>query len=57
MNGKIYRVADRGSSRFNNPNRLDVLVERLPGENIDLYRQRVSDYGVKYTQGYIIKEN
>ena len=57
MNGKIYRVADRGSSRFNNPTRLDVLVERLPGENIDLYRQRVSDYGVKYTQGYIIKES
>lgn len=57
MNGKIYRVADRGSSRFNNPNRLDVLVQRLPGEDIDSYRQRVSDYGVKYTQGYIIKES
>ena len=57
MNGKIYRVADRGSSRFNNPNRLDVLVQRLPGEDIDSYRQRVSDYGVKHTQGYIIKES
>lgn len=57
MNGKIYRVADRGSSRFNNPNRLDVLVQKLPGENIGSYKQRVSDYGVKYTQGYIIKEN
>ena len=57
MNGKIYRVADRGSSRFNNPNRLDVLVQKLSGEDIDSYRQRVSDYGVKYTQGYIIKEN
>ena len=57
MNGKIYRVADRGSSRFNNPNRLDVLVERLPGEDVNSYRQRVSDYGVKYTQGYIIKES
>ena len=57
MNGKIYRVADRGSSRFNNPNRLDVLVQRLPGEDIDSYRQRVSDYGVKHIQGYIIKES
>ena len=57
MNGKIYIVADRGSSRFNNPNRLDVLLQKLPGEDIDSYRQRVSDYGVKYTQGYIIKEN
>ena len=56
MDGNIYTVADRGSSRFNNPNRLDVLVERLPGENINSYRQRVSDYGVKYVQGYIIKE-
>ena len=57
MNGKIYRVADRGSGRFNNPNRLDVLVQRLPGEDIDSYRQRVSDYGVKHIQGYIIKES
>ena len=57
MDGEIYTVADRGSSRFNNPNRLDVLVERLPGEDINSYRQRVSDYGVKYTQGYIIKES
>ena len=56
MDGNMYTVADRGSSRFNNPNRLDVLVERLPGENINSYRQRVSDYGVKYVQGYIIKE-
>ena len=56
MDGEIYTVADRGSSRFNNPNRLDVLVERLPGENINSYKQRVSDYGVKYVQGYIIKE-
>ena len=56
IDGNMYTVADRGSSRFNNPNRLDVLVERLPGEDIDSYRQRVSDYGVKYMQGYIIKE-
>lgn len=56
MNGKLYRVADKGSSRFNNPNRLDVLVERIPGETDDNYRQRVSDYGVQYTKGYIIKE-
>lgn len=56
MDGKIYRVADTGSSRFDNPNRLDVLVERLPGESDNAYRQRVSDYGVKYMQGYIIKE-
>ena len=57
MDGIIYTVADRGSSRFNNPNRLDVLVQRLPGEDIDSYRQRVSDYGVKHIQGYIIKES
>lgn len=56
MDGNMYTVADRGSSRFNNPNRLDVLVERLPGEDINSYRQRVSDYGVRYTKGYIIKE-
>ena len=56
LGDKMYTVADRGSSRFNNPTRLDVLIEREKGESIEEYRKRVSDYGVRYIEGYIIKE-
>lgn len=56
LGNKMYTVADRGSSRFNNPTRLDVLIERKEGESIKEYRKRVSDYGVRYIEGYIIKE-
>lgn len=56
LNGIEYTVADRGSKRFNNPHRIDILIERIEGESDDDYRQRVSDYGVKYIKGYIINK-
>ena len=55
LNGQVYEVADRGSSRFDNPNRLDVLVERHPGENDDEYLDRVNEKGVDHIEGYILE--
>lgn len=57
LNDITYEVADRGSSRFNNITRLDVLVERLPGESDNQYRKRVSDKGVDNVTGYILEIN
>ena len=54
LEGIEYVVADRGSKRFDNPYRLDILIERNEGETDDEYRKRVSDYGVKHIKGYII---
>lgn len=55
LDGVEYTVADKGSSRFNKTNRLDMLINRLPNESDDEYRKRVSDFGVKYIKGYVIK--
>ena len=56
LDGEIYEVGDKGSSRFDNPNRLDMLIERNPGETDSSYKNRVSEFGVQYIEGYIIKE-
>ena len=56
LDGEIYEVGDKGSSRFDNPNRIDMLIERNPGETDVAYKKRVSDFGVQYIEGYIIKE-
>lgn len=56
LDGEIYTVNDRGSSRFDNPNRIDMLIERNPGETNEEYKNRVSEFGVQYIEGYIIKE-
>lgn len=55
--GRIVTVSDRGGSDFNNPNRLDVFVERLPGESNSAYKKRMLDLGIISMRGYIIKEN
>ena len=55
LNDTVYTVSDRGSSRFDNINRLDVLVERNPGESDEEYLKRVNNLGVEYIEGYIIK--
>jgi 3D (Asp-Asp-Asp) domain-containing protein len=55
LNGQVYTVADRGSSRFNNPNRLDILEERHPGESDKEYLDRVNKKGVDYIDGYILE--
>lgn len=55
INGTVYTVADRGSSRFDNPNRLDVLVERQPGESDSQYLERVNNKGVAHVGGYILE--
>ena len=54
FNDKVYTVADRGSSRFNNPDRLDVLIERNYGESDYEYLKRVNNKGVDYVEGLIL---
>lgn len=56
LDGVEYEIADRGSSRFNKRNRVDMLIERLPNESVDEYRKRVSDFGVQYIKGYVINK-
>ena len=56
LDGVEYEIADRGSSRFNKRNRVDMLIERLPNESVDEYRKRVSNFGVQYIKGYIINK-
>lgn len=56
LDGVEYEIADRGSSRFNKRNRVDMLIEKLPNESVDEYRKRVSDFGVQYIKGYIINK-
>ena len=55
IDGKVYTVADRGSSRFNSPNRLDVFVSRQGGESSGEYLRRVNNMGVKNTNGYVLE--
>lgn len=51
-NGKTYTVRDKGGSNFNNPNRLDVFVQRYEGESNRSYSKRISDYGMKTVTMY-----
>lgn len=46
-NGQIFTVRDRGGSKLDSPNRLDVYVPRLNNESDSEYRQRLLEYGVK----------
>lgn len=55
IDGKVYTVADRGSSRFNSPNRLDVFVGRQGGESSGEYLSRVNNMGVKNTEGFVLE--
>ena len=55
INNTVYTVSDKGSSRFEKITRLDVLVERNPGESDEEYLRRVNNLGVEYIEGYIIK--
>lgn len=63
LNTRIYlegygevTVNDRGSQKyFGVDNRLDVFIEREPGESDRQYSRRVNNYGVQRVQGYIIK--
>lgn len=49
-------VNDKGSDKyFGVDNRLDVFIEREPGESDRQYSHRVNNYGVKKVQGYIIR--
>ncbi|SFC50024.1 3D domain-containing protein [Clostridium uliginosum] len=49
-------VNDKGSNKyFGVDNRLDVFIEREPGESNKHYSQRISSYGVQKVQGYIVK--
>lgn len=62
QNTKIYLegygqvvVNDRGSDKyFSSDNRLDVFIDREPGESDMQYSQRVRNYGVQKVQGYIV---
>ena len=55
IDGKVYTVADRGSSRFNSPNRLDVFVGKYGGESSGEYLRRVNNMGVKNTEGFVLE--
>jgi 3D (Asp-Asp-Asp) domain-containing protein len=62
QNTKIYLesygqviVNDKGSNKyFGVDNRLDVFIEREPGESDRQYSHRVNSYGVQKVQGYIV---
>ena len=56
IDGRVYTVADKGSSRFNSPNRLDVFVGRQGGESSGEYLSRVNAMGVHNTEGYVLTE-
>ncbi|MBN7574836.1 MULTISPECIES: 3D domain-containing protein [Clostridium] len=63
LNTQIYldgygqvTVNDKGSDKyFGVDNRLDVFVQREPGENDHDYLRRVNSYGVQRVRGYIVK--
>ncbi|EKQ58077.1 MULTISPECIES: 3D domain-containing protein [unclassified Clostridium] len=63
LNTKIYLegygqvvVNDRGSDKyFGVDNRLDVFIEREPGESDRQYFKRVNNLGVQKVKGYILK--
>lgn len=65
QNTKIYLegygqvvVNDRGSDKyFGVDNRLDVYVEREPGESDRQYFRRVNNLGVQKVQGYIVNNS
>ena len=47
-------VKDRGGKDFNNYNRIDVFIEREPGEDNRTYLKRVNNLGIKHKTGYVI---
>lgn len=63
LNTKIYLegygqviVNDKGSHKhFDVDNRLDVFVQREPGESDRQYLHRVNSYGIQKVEGYIIE--
>lgn len=52
----VFTVSDRGGKSFNKDNRLDVLVERKPGESDYNYKTRVNNLGKIKVTGYITKD-
>lgn len=55
IGGRVYTVADRGSSRFNSPNRLDVFVGRQGGESDGEYFKRVNNMGTRNIEGFVLE--
>ena len=47
-------VKDRGGKDFNSYNRIDVFIEREPGEDNITYLKRVNNLGIKHKTGYVI---
>ena len=50
----LMTVSDRGGSSFNSSTRLDVLVQRKPGETDAQYKARAMALGRKEVYGYIV---
>lgn len=48
-----FTVSDTGGSDFDENNRLDVLIERLPGEEDEPYKHRVDNMGKPVVTGYV----
>lgn len=55
INDRVFTVADKGSSRFNSPNRLDVFVSKRNGESNGEYLQRVNNMGVTRHKGFVLE--
>ncbi|MGL5765026.1 MAG: hypothetical protein ACRCX8_05225 [Sarcina sp.] len=53
--GRVYTVSDRGGSHFNSPNRLDVFLPRLSGENDSDYIKRIYKNGKRTVRATIIQ--
>lgn len=56
INNIVFTVSDRGGKSFNKDNRLDVLVERKPGESDYNYKTRVNNLGKIKVTGYIMED-
>ena len=55
LGDRLVKVGDRGAkSHFDVMHRLDVLVERIPGESDNTYLKRVNNLGIQREVGYIL---
>jgi hypothetical protein len=50
----VRTVADKGSSRFNDSNRIDMYVSQRNGETKEQWKRRAESYGIRHIWGYVI---
>lgn len=55
---RCFVVADKGGSDFDRYDRLDLFIERLPGEDDETYKKRAYSLGIRNNiQAYVISNN